>query len=81
MTPVLSLIVWQYLLLQLCPSSPVFLQTLPRKSVGIQGQKQEKQGNITDMSGRFVSLDSHAKEESWYDGAQEIHCQVKKRKR
>ena len=49
-------IVWKHLLLKFCASSALFLQTLPGQSLGIQTEKQKKQGNFVDMSGRFVSF-------------------------
>ena len=74
--------VWKYMLLQLCITSALLLQTFPRKSSSVQtSAKNFKTRDIVVMSCWPFPLDYKPKEESWFYSAQEIHSTSEKRKR
>ena len=54
-------------------TSPVLLQAVPRKSAGIQSQKQKRKRDFAIVPGRLVLFDCHSKEKSWNHRTQKIH--------
>ena len=72
--------VWQHMLFEFGATSPVLLQALPRKSAGVQGQKQKGERDFAIVPGRLVLFDCYPKEKSWNHSSQEIYCQTSQRK-
>lgn len=67
------------MLLQLRTASPVLLQTISRPGAFLQTAEQKlEERDAFDLPCRPLSQYSYAEEESWYDGAEEVHSEAEK---